>query len=172
MRHLLRPGVFVQVHPHYIHTDPLILIIFSLCLCFNVSSLMVCRQDPSLCVWQEWLESHISCLRRSSRSAIPLWRGNVPYQHQGGVLPHLSSHYINPAVYSIHLKLIEELQYVGRLFSGIDVKISPEMYNSLSGFIDFLLRRWLLHGFFKMTFALLQYEKADKQTENKHSYLA
>lgn len=88
------------------------------------------------------------------------------------MLPHLSSHYINPAVYSIHLKLIEELQYVGRLFSGIDVKISPEMYNSLSGFIDFLLRRWLLHGFLKMTFALLQYEKADKQTENKHSYLA
>lgn len=28
MRHLLRPGVFVQVHCHYIHTEPLILITF------------------------------------------------------------------------------------------------------------------------------------------------
>lgn len=41
---------------------------------------------------------------------------------------------------------------MGRLYCGIDVKISPEMYNSLCGLMDFLLRRCrplcLLHGFF------------------------
>lgn len=138
-------------HTLYIRTGPLSLMILLITLTCCLLMSYPHRWGPSLCVWSEWLESHISCLRRSSRSAIPQWRGNFTYYHQGTVLLHFNSHYISPAVCSIHFKLTEELQYVGQLFSGIDVKISPEMYNSLSAVKDFPLKRywplWLLHGF-------------------------
>lgn len=42
MQHLLRPGVFVQVHCHYIHTDTLIVITYEF-IFLSALSLMGCR---------------------------------------------------------------------------------------------------------------------------------
>lgn len=96
MRHLLRPGVYIQVSDtssccastgvYLLYSYLFVAINVSLVgsvqinLTFSLQLALIkwidyFRLDLSVCVWSEWLESHICCHKRSSHYVTPLWKG-------------------------------------------------------------------------------------------------